>query len=78
MVNFTCKQLSMQIFYGSLCGDSINFIQNQVHPIHNDIKDYVNITFVPFGIGKSVIQVKIPMICTYVHFITMYCIIPDN
>lgn len=46
--------MSLQVFYGSLCGDSIRFVQNQLYPLYPDFKDYVDITLVPFGRGSSV------------------------
>ncbi|KAI4463621.1 gamma-interferon inducible lysosomal thiol reductase gilt [Holotrichia oblita] len=47
-----CK-INIDVFYESLCPDSLDFIRNQLSPAWNDIKPYVNLNLVPFG--KTVI-----------------------
>jgi len=43
------QKLHVAIYYESLCGDSIRFITNQLNPAYADLKDYIEILFVPFG-----------------------------
>ena len=47
-------RLSVQVLLGSLCPDSINFIQNQVYPLYNGVRNHVNFQFIPFGKAYSV------------------------
>lgn len=42
-------QLPIQIYYESLCPDSVRFVQRQLGPNYEALKDYVDILFVPFG-----------------------------
>lgn len=39
----------MTILYESLCPDSNEFFENQLLPNYNGLKDYIQLTFVPFG-----------------------------
>ncbi|KAL1506678.1 hypothetical protein ABEB36_006000 [Hypothenemus hampei] len=50
------QKINVSIYFESLCGDSRNFIINQLDPHWDDIKDYVNIHFVPFGKSMSLEQ----------------------
>lgn len=47
-------KLPVQVFVGSLCPDAIRFIQNQLNPLYPHIKDYVDLSFIPFGKAYSV------------------------
>lgn len=50
---------------GSLCPDAIRFVQNQLYPLYPDIKDHVDLVFVPFGKANSVscsLSTVIPLI----------------
>ncbi len=53
------QKLHVAIYYESLCGDSIRFITNQLNPAYADLKNYIEILFVPFGkswvIGRRVV-----------------------
>ncbi|XP_065159352.1 GILT-like protein 1 [Atheta coriaria] len=42
-------KLNIELLYESLCPDSVRFVKNQLAPTFDEIADYVNITFVPFG-----------------------------
>lgn len=55
-----CKfiiQVKMDIYYESLCPDSIRFISEQLQPLYNEFKKHLQITFLPFG--KSSVSAKI-------------------
>lgn len=39
----------MDIYYESLCPDSIKFISEQLTPLYNEFRQHLDITFVPFG-----------------------------
>lgn len=47
-------KLPVQVLVGSLCPDAIRFIQNQLNPLYPHIKDYVDLSFIPFGKAHSV------------------------
>ncbi|XP_066252925.1 GILT-like protein 1 [Euwallacea similis] len=46
-------KVSISIYFESLCPDSHNFIVNQLYPSWDDIRDYVDVRFVPFGKSTS-------------------------
>lgn len=39
----------MDIYYTSLCADSMRFITDQLMPLYDDFQKHLDITFVPFG-----------------------------
>ncbi|XP_026673331.1 gamma-interferon-inducible lysosomal thiol reductase [Ceratina calcarata] len=41
--------INVGVYYESLCGDSMRFIKNQLVPSYDTLKDYISITFVPYG-----------------------------
>ncbi|KAJ6635184.1 GILT-like protein 1 [Pseudolycoriella hygida] len=43
------QKLHVAVYYESLCGDSIRFITNQLNPAYEDLKNHIEILFVPFG-----------------------------
>lgn len=47
-------QFPIQVYYESLCPDSVRFIKNQLYPSYRSLKDYVDVLFVPFGKSESV------------------------
>ncbi|KAJ6635183.1 GILT-like protein 1 [Pseudolycoriella hygida] len=47
------QKLPISIYYESLCPDSSRFITNQLYPAYEYLKDYIALTFVPFGKAES-------------------------
>lgn len=43
------KQVKVDVYYESLCPDSIGFIAEQLKPIYKELKNHLDVTFVPFG-----------------------------
>ncbi|XP_015118814.1 GILT-like protein 1 [Diachasma alloeum] len=41
--------IKVDIYYETLCGDSIRFIKDQLVPAYHGLKDYLDINFVPYG-----------------------------
>lgn len=41
--------LDVAIYYEALCSDSVDFITRQLYPSYQDLKDHLNINFVPYG-----------------------------
>lgn len=41
--------ISIQVYYESLCPDSINFITQQLYPTYQKLGKYLTIEFKPFG-----------------------------
>ncbi|KAL7035430.1 hypothetical protein ACKWTF_008363 [Chironomus riparius] len=53
-VCLTCRvKIKMDIFYESLCPDSIRFISEQLGQNYQSFKDNLDITFLPFGKSNS-------------------------
>lgn len=46
----------MEIFYESLCPDSMRFLTQQLVPIYDDFKDVLDITLYPHGKSNVSIQ----------------------
>lgn len=44
--------ISIEVFYESLCSDSVNFVQNQLVPVYNKLNKFLNVSFIPFGQGN--------------------------
>lgn len=42
-------QVKVDIYYESLCPDSVRFISQQLQPLYNNFKKHLDITFIPFG-----------------------------
>ncbi|XP_015594244.1 GILT-like protein 1 [Cephus cinctus] len=42
-------RLKIDVYYESLCGDSVSFIRNQLVPSYALLKNVLNVTFVPYG-----------------------------
>lgn len=50
-------QVPVTVYYESLCPDSAKFITEQIYPaVKSELKDFVDITWVPFG--KSSVSKK--------------------
>lgn len=49
VTSINAQKLHVAVYYESLCGDSIRFITNQLNPAYADLKNYIEIFFVPFG-----------------------------
>ena len=43
------ETVNIQVYYESLCPDSINFITQQLYPTYQTLGKYMNIEFIPFG-----------------------------
>lgn len=41
--------VKVTVFYESLCPDSIRFIENQLLPNYDSLKEFITLDFVPFG-----------------------------
>ncbi|XP_066581294.1 GILT-like protein 1 [Prorops nasuta] len=41
--------VTVDVYYESLCGDSMNFIKRQLTPSYPKLKDYVKVNFIPYG-----------------------------
>lgn len=52
--NAVKEKLKVMVLYESLCPDSIRFIGSQLGPHYDGLKDYIDITLVPFGKSKSI------------------------
>ncbi|RZB39138.1 GILT-like protein F37H8.5, partial [Asbolus verrucosus] len=44
--------LHVQVFYESLCPDSLNFVTQQLHPVAEELAPHIDLKLIPFG--KSV------------------------
>ncbi|CAG9761981.1 unnamed protein product [Ceutorhynchus assimilis] len=43
------QKINVAVYFESLCPDSQKFIIDQLYPNWDDIRDYINIKFIPFG-----------------------------
>ncbi|XP_019886703.1 gamma-interferon-inducible lysosomal thiol reductase [Ooceraea biroi] len=41
--------VNVDVYYEALCSDSMRFIANQIMPSYDELKQHLNITFVPYG-----------------------------
>lgn len=41
--------VNVDVYYESLCGDSMRWIKDQLLPNYSSLKEHLNITFVPYG-----------------------------
>ncbi|XP_063992782.1 GILT-like protein 1 [Diachasmimorpha longicaudata] len=46
--------IKVDVYYETLCGDSIRFIKNQLIPAYNNLHQYLDINFVPYGKAKYI------------------------
>jgi interferon, gamma-inducible protein 30 len=44
--------VSLDIYYETLCPDSVNFIVQQLHPTLQKIGNILNVSMIPFGIAS--------------------------
>ncbi|XP_011311096.1 gamma-interferon-inducible lysosomal thiol reductase [Fopius arisanus] len=54
-----CKSspcITVDVYYESLCGDSMMFIRNELVPSYPDLKDYLNINFIPYGKASTKLE----------------------
>ncbi|KAM7361948.1 GILT-like protein 1 [Cochliomyia hominivorax] len=47
------EKLKVLVLYESLCPDSIRFMGRQLGPSYEELKDYIDISLVPFGKSQS-------------------------
>ncbi|CRK98817.1 CLUMA_CG012046, isoform A [Clunio marinus] len=53
-VNLACvAKVKMDIYYESLCPDSMRFFSDELTPLYNNFKQHMDITFIPFGKSNS-------------------------
>ncbi|GJQ74884.1 hypothetical protein Trydic_g21720 [Trypoxylus dichotomus] len=45
----TQEEVTVSVFYESLCPDSQRFIVNQLYPNYDKVSDYIIVDFVPYG-----------------------------
>merc|ERR1719290_190946 len=43
----------LAVYYESLCPYSRNFITDEVFPVYQDLKDYFDVFFVPYGNART-------------------------
>jgi len=41
--------VNVDVYYESLCSDSMRLIANQIMPSYDELKQHLNITFIPYG-----------------------------
>lgn len=41
--------VNVDVYYESLCGDSMRFITSQLVPSYPDLKQHLHVTFIPYG-----------------------------
>jgi len=44
--------IQIQVYYETLCPDSIAFISKQLHPTYKNLGHYLNVEFIPFGFAS--------------------------
>ncbi|XP_001602519.1 GILT-like protein 1 [Nasonia vitripennis] len=49
------EKLTVDVYYESLCPDSVYFITKELAPAYNDLKSIINVNFVPFGKASWVV-----------------------
>ena len=44
--------IQVQVYYETLCPDSINFIVEQLYPTYHNLGQYLEIEFIPYGFAS--------------------------
>ncbi|XP_043784290.1 GILT-like protein 1 [Apis laboriosa] len=47
--NVATNRLNVDVYYESLCPDSIRWIKQQLLPQYDILKDYISVSFIPYG-----------------------------
>lgn len=47
-------KLKVTLFYEHLCPDSIRWVSNELMPNYNNLRDHIDIEFIPFGKARSI------------------------
>merc|ERR1712168_769978 len=53
LLGVSCQKPTLGVYYESLCPYSRNFITDEVFPVYQDLKDYFDVFFVPYGNART-------------------------
>lgn len=61
--NAPTNRLNVDVYYESLCPDSIRWIKQQLLPQYDILKDYISVSFIPYGKAtvSCVFALKLPL-----------------
>lgn len=57
--------IDVGVYYESLCPDSIRWIKQQLLPQYDVLKDYIRVTFVPYGKASVSGPIALCYVITY-------------
>ncbi|XP_015826334.3 gamma-interferon-inducible lysosomal thiol reductase [Nothobranchius furzeri] len=63
--NQTVPQVSVTLYYESLCPDSRHFITHQLFPTWTMLQDIMSLTLVPYGNAKEMFPANSPFACQH-------------
>ena len=46
--------VQIQVYYETLCPDSIRFVAEQLYPTYQKLGQYLNIEFIPYGFASVI------------------------
>jgi len=50
--NASAKGIMIDVYYEAMCSDSVDFFSKQLQPVHEALNKFINVTFIPFALGK--------------------------